>query len=262
MSTTSTVNSKEKIKTSSVTGITIIRIAAFAFAIVSWKATASGLSEYVFGPGWQSALISFAIQAILFVFNLKLPFYFNRIGENTSDREKKKYCFGKKKGSERNTYKTTAFQRAIIGFYIVVLCSSSFFSFVYICNYVVYEHQSGYIDDNTILVSSYREILNDTDDYISEDIKAMQILASKLLGELQNKYPVDSTNDNSVSKQDFVNLVNEAQDAYDIAKEEYNTAKDDVESLKYEKDSYADSRNATTWHDRQDEWEKNMRKQR
>lgn len=256
MNTTSTANNKEKIKTSSVTGITIIRIAAFAFAIVSWKATASGLSEYVFGLGWQSALVSFAIQAILFVFNLKLPFYFNRIGENTPDREKKKYYFGKKRGFEKKTYKTTAFQRVIIGFYIVVLCSSSFFSFVYICNYVVYEHQSGYADDNTILASSYREILNDTDDYISEETKAMQILASKLLGELQEKYPVDSIKNNSVSREDLENLVSEAQDAYEIAQEEYDTAKDDEESLKYEMNSYADSRNSTTWHDRQDEWEK------
>ena len=96
MNTTSTFNNKakDKIKISGVTGITIIRVAAFAFAIVSWKATASGLSEYVFGQGWQAALVSFAIQAILFVFNLKLPFYFNRIGENTPNREKKKYRFG------------------------------------------------------------------------------------------------------------------------------------------------------------------------
>ena len=55
MNTTSTFNNKakDKIKISGVTGITIIRVAAFAFAIVSWKATASGLSEYVFGQGWH-----------------------------------------------------------------------------------------------------------------------------------------------------------------------------------------------------------------
>lgn len=258
MSATSTVNNKtkDKSKTSNVTGITIIRVAAFAFAIISWKATATGLSEYVFGPGWQSAIVSFAIQAILFVFNLKLPFYFNRIGENTPGREKKKYRYGAKKGTEKETYKTTAFQKVIIIFYIAVLCSSSFFSFVYICNYVVYEHQSGYVDDNIILASSYREILNDTDDYITEDTQAMQILASKLLGELQDKYPVvDSNKDNSVSKEDLENAVNEAQDACDIAKEEYEMAKDDADAFKEEKDSYADSRNGTTWHDRQDEWE-------
>lgn len=258
MNTTSTFNNKakDKIKISGVTGITIIRVAAFAFAIVSWKATASGLSEYVFGQGWQAALVSFAIQAILFVFNLKLPFYFNRIGENTPNREKKKYRFGEKKGSEKKTYKTTTFQRIIIGFYIIVLCSSSFFSFVYICNYVVYEHQSGYVDDNTILASSYRKILNDTESYITEDTKAMQIIASKLLGELQDKYPVDSSKNNSVSKQDLENAVNEAQDACDIAKEEYDTAQNDADSFKDVMDSYASSRNGTTWHDRQDEWEK------
>ena len=85
---------KEKRKGSNITGIVLIRIAAFAFAIVSWKATADGLSKYVFESDWQSGLVSFAIQTILFVFNLKLPFYFAKIGELAPDREKKKYRFG------------------------------------------------------------------------------------------------------------------------------------------------------------------------
>lgn len=157
------IGKKEKSKKSNVTGVVLIRVAAFSFAMVSWKATADGLSRYVFGDSnWQSGLISFAIQAILFVFNLKLPFYYTKIGELASDREKKKYHFGAKKGREKNKFKATVFQKIIIGFYCMILLSSSFFSFVYICNYAVYEHQSGYTDDNTILLSSYREILNDT----------------------------------------------------------------------------------------------------
>ncbi len=247
----------KKNQISSLTGIAIIRVAAFAFAIVSWKATANGLSEYVFGGGWQPALISFAIQAILFVFNLKLPFYFNRIGENSPNRKKRRYFWGQKRGKEKDTYKTTVFQKVIVVFYIVVLFSSSFFSFIYICNYVVYEHQSGYVDDNTILNSSYREILNDTNEYIVENIKAMQILASKSLGNLQNDFfVVNTSNDNAISKEELEDLVSEAQDTYDIAKEQYEAAKQNVDAFETEKNSYANSREDTNWHDRQDEWEK------
>lgn len=258
MNTNSTSNKNIKFpnKKSHLTGISIIRVAAFTFAIVSWYATASGLSAYVFGPGWQSGLVSFGIQAILFVFNLKLPFYFNRIGENSVNREKKKYYFGPNKGNERSSYKTTGFQFVIVCFYIVVLLSSSFFSFVYICNYVVYEHQSGYVDDNTILISTYREILNDTDDYIKEDTKAMQILASKLLGELKDKYPIKTTGNNSISLQELNDKLAETEDSFAIAEEEYNIAKEDADRLKDDMDDYAKSRNSTVYHNRQDEWER------
>lgn len=247
-------------KISNLTGAAIIRVAAFVFAIVSWYATASGLSAYVFGPGWQSVLISFGIQSILFVLNLKLPFYFNRIGENSPDRIRKKYHFGSNKGNMRLAYKTTGFQFAIIGFYFVVLLSSSFFSFVYICNYVVYEHQSGYTDDNTILTSTYREILNDTDDYIKEDTKAMQILASKILGDLKEKYPIEKTDDNYVSLNDLKDKLAKAEDAVKDAEEDYNTAVSDVNRLKKVMDDYAKSRNNTGYHDRQDMWERKYKK--
>lgn len=114
-------------QTSSKNGITIISVAALSFAVVSWKATAEGLDAYVFENGWQSMLISFAIQSILFVFNLRLPFYYKHIGEMQKVREKKKYRFGPKKGTEKNTYKSTVFQKVILAFYIVTLLSSSFF---------------------------------------------------------------------------------------------------------------------------------------
>lgn len=247
---------KEKKKKSQRTGTAIIRVAAFAFAVVSCYATAEGLSLYVFDSGWQSVCISFGIQSILFVLNLKLPAYINRIGENAVDREKKKYWIGAKRGQEKNTYKATAGQKILCGFYLVVLLSSSFFSFVYICNHVVYEHQSGYVDDNIILSSEYRRILNDTDNYITEYTKATQILASKLLGELKEAYPVVPASDEAVSLEELNDKVSEAQDACDIAEEEYAMAKEDVKAAKDEMDGYQASRNNTTWHDRQDEWQK------
>lgn len=249
-------NTGEKRKRSEVMGVVLIRIAAFAFAMVSWKATADGLSKYVFGSsGWQSGLVSFAIQTILFVFNLKLPFYFEKIGELASDREKKKYHFGAKKGKEKRKFKITAFQRVIIGFYCTILLSSSFFSFIYICDYVVYEHQSGYVDDDILLTSSYRKVLHDTYRYMKEEIKAKQVLASKILGELNKDYSSESKESKNLSKQQLIEAVSIAQDAYDIAKVEYNEAVDMMKAYNNEMDSYASSRNGTTWHDRQDEWE-------
>lgn len=46
----------------SMSDITIVTTAAFAFSIVSWKATAEGLQSYVFTNGMEAALISFAIH--------------------------------------------------------------------------------------------------------------------------------------------------------------------------------------------------------
>lgn len=238
-------------------GIKIIKSVAFAFAIVSWKATADGLGKYVFtSSGWQTGLISFGIQALLFVFNLQLPLHLAKIGEHSPERKKRKYYFGSKRGCEKKSYKITAFQSVIIGCYLLFLCVSSGFSFVYICDSVVYKHQSGYVDDNTVLTASYRKTLSDTYNYITEGNKAMQILASKYLGKLSEEYPNESEENQGSSKQDLMNIVQESQDAYNIAEEEYNMARDTVETYKSEMDSYAISRSTTTWHERQDEWEK------
>lgn len=244
----------KKRQTSDEKGIRIISVAAFAFAIVSWKATAEGLDAYVFDHGWQSALISFAIQSILFVFNLKLPFYISHIGEIAEERKRRKCHFGDNKGNEKKTYKLTGLQRVIIVFYAVILASSSFFSFVYICNDVVYKHQSGYVDDNAILFSQYREILNDTDDYIRENKKAMQILASIHLGELQQEYPTEN-NEDGKSLQDLESSRKLAEELFDSAEEEYQNAKDDADKLQEVVQGYEKQRNGTRWHNKQEEWE-------
>lgn len=77
-------------KTRNANGITIVKVAAFTFAIVSWNATADGLSTYIFTESqWMATLISFGIQSILFVLNLKLPFYYHKIGKNCPNREKR-----------------------------------------------------------------------------------------------------------------------------------------------------------------------------
>lgn len=247
---------KPKNTKSRLMGISIVRVAAFSFAIVSWYATSAGLSDYVFESRWQSGLISFGIQALLFVLNLKLPFYFNRIGEKEPNREKKKYLFGDNKGQYKQSYKMTAYQRMLIVFYIAVIVCSSFFSFIYICNHVVYKHQSGYSDDNSILTLSYRSILNDTDVYVTENTKAMQILASKLLGELKEVYPSASDSKNPLSLEELKVIEKESQDDYDIADDEYESANGRVEFLQKEIEAYQENIINTEYHSWWEFWER------
>lgn len=71
-------------------GIRIVKVAAFCFAIISFIATSEGLASYVFEYRWQAYMISFGIQSILFVFNLKLPYYFEKIGSLVPNDKKKR----------------------------------------------------------------------------------------------------------------------------------------------------------------------------
>lgn len=112
----------------------VLTVAAFCFAIVSWMATARGLQAYVFSGGAEATLISFGVQSILFVFNLRLPFLIEKIGESTPKEERKVNRKGK--------YKYTFAQIIAIVFYALVLITSSFFSFVYIGNELVYKHDT------------------------------------------------------------------------------------------------------------------------
>lgn len=50
-------------------GIYIMRIATVMLAIVSWWATAQGMSDYVFSEKWQANLASLAVQSILLGLN-------------------------------------------------------------------------------------------------------------------------------------------------------------------------------------------------
>ena len=232
---------KNTISNKSMSDITIVTTAAFAFSIVSWKATAEGLQSYVFTNGWEAALISFAIQSILFVLNIKLPFYFHKIGQNTRTN---------------HTKKITHFQTLLLVFYFMILSSSSFFSFVYICNNVVYKHQSGYTDDDSLAQSEYTKILSETKHYIRNASNAKRILANEYLNKIQSEYALSTTQTQEEKSLDELNaLLNNAETAQALAKEEYETAKADADSLKQDMDSYAQQRTNTTWHDRQNEWE-------
>lgn len=138
----------------------------------------------------------------------------------------------------------------------MILSSSSFFSFVYICNNVVYKHQSGYTDDDTLAQSKYTKILSETKHYIRNASNAKRILANEYLNKIQAEYALSTTQTQDEKSLDELNvLLNNAETSQTLAKEEYETAKADADSLKQNMDSYAQQRANTTWHDRQNEWE-------
>lgn len=204
----------------------VLTVAAFCFAIVSWMATARGLQAYVFSGGAEATLISFGVQSILFVFNLRLPFLIEKIGESTPKEERKVNRKGK--------YKYTFAQIIAIVFYALVLITSSFFSFVYIGNELVYKHDTGYADDNTVLMSFYRNQLNEAEKAIDENLRVLPLRASNKLSNLQVKMSEAGLIENSQSvnlealnakKSDIIKVVKEKQTAFENAEREYNQAK-------------------------------------
>lgn len=211
----------------------VLTVAAFCFAIVSWMATARGLQAYVFSGGAEATLISFGVQSILFVFNLRLPFLIEKIGELTPKEERKVNRKGK--------YKYTFAQKIAMGFYALVLITSSFFSFVYIGNELVYKHDTGYADDNTVLMSFYRNQLNEAEKAIDENLRVLPLRASNKLSNLQIKMSKAGLIENSQSvnlealnakKSGIIKVVKEKQTAFENAEREYNQAKTDYEDAK------------------------------
>lgn len=219
-----TGNSKKKTKISmDKQGVKVIKVAAFCFAIVSWFATAKGLKSYVFERDWQAYLISFAIQSILFVFNLQLPAYFVKIGNRVPDSQKKK--------RKNNTYKWVGMQRIIAGFYSIVILASSLFSYVFIVNFVYKDTR--YKDSNIILDSNYRKYLYQTEEFIIEDTKAMQIVVNEKVSELRKNIP-EKSNTRSDSNTSIVNAQNnlEAKEAIcQSAEAARNNAKNNYDKI-------------------------------
>lgn len=166
--------------------IQILKIAAFCFAIISWIATAYGLQNYIFqDASWQATLVSFAIQSILFIFNLKLPYYFGKIPYKKLKagqgfflcRLLKNYIFNSR----------TIF----ILFYTLILMSSSCFSYVYIANRIY--TSTKYIDANMYLDRAYRNALQQTNVYTQEYISYMEYQIGFILEQLQAKLGVNQT---------------------------------------------------------------------
>lgn len=213
-------------------GIRIVKAAAFCFAVVSWYATARGLQEYVFiGQYWQALMISFGIQSILFVFNLKLPNYFDRIGERIPEefRKHRKYHTWKRRGESKSTFRWSFLQKLIALFYVIVLLASSFFSFVYMTN-LVYKNTQ-YIDANVILDRKYRMYLNEIDVYSNEFAKVSQLTINSKLAKLQELTKGSNSGDQK-SKSDLENILIEKQKEYNIKSAEQKAAQSRFETAK------------------------------
>lgn len=135
--------------------IKIISVAAFCFSIVSCITTATGLGDFVFKDkqAWQAALISFSVQSILFVFNLRLPEYFSRINENI-----------RTKYNILRPIKLLILDLVFVLLYISVLIASSLFSFVYIFDAAYLSRDISYIDADVILTSEYNKAQRDYDE--------------------------------------------------------------------------------------------------
>ena len=222
MANLTTTRTRNKTFNSTQAGTRIIKVAAFCFAVISWLATAEGLRMYVFNYAWQAHLVSFGVQSILFVLNLKLPYYFKLLGRrNSSPKEHRNHLF----------------QVAIAAFYVVAMLFSSFFSFVHISNSVVYGHDSGYSDDNTVLANSFRHILDKTEKYIDENIKATQIVAGKQLAALQMEM---GTIDDSYVVETFEALQNSVAEA-DLVYKNASVAKDNAQRVCNAKYEYVQS---------------------
>lgn len=164
-------------------------IAAFCFALVSFKATADGLAKYVFSKdnALIAYLLSFGIQAFLFMLNLQLPTFIPKIYQNYKEHKALTDQETEKKASYIETKKSCSWKIATSVFMCVILTlTSSIFSFVFICT----EAYSGtrYIDANYALSKTYSEVLSDANEYVNEYIKYSQIEVGEALTALINAH--------------------------------------------------------------------------
>lgn len=218
--------------------IHIVTVAAFSFSIVSWFATAQGLYEYVFiDQHWQALMLSFAIQSILFVLNLRLPQYFNLVGLKISPVRNQ--C-EKHNVDVEKIFIWKLLRKALLGlskllrkvivsiFYILILVSSSLFSFVYMTN-LVYKNTQ-YIDANVALDRSYRMYLSEIDTYSNELTKLSQLTINSKLSELQTLVH-DHTNSQE-SKSDLENALIKKREEYNVKLAEQKTSQSKFDTAK------------------------------
>lgn len=198
--------------------VKILRVAAFCFSIISWLATAEGLANYVFSNDWRVYVISFAIQSILFIFNLQLPTYWEKL----------------------QLKKLKAF---FVILYILFLLASSIFSFVYICTNAVYMHKIGYTDISIILTSEYKEMWNQTDKYIDEYKKYSLLHASSLLEDFTD-ISVDDESDSGHTLSELKAIEREAEKKYLDSQVNYNNEVDNLADVEKKRDALYDVRYA------------------
>ncbi len=196
--------------------IKIISVAAFCFSIVSCITTATGLGEFVFtdSQAWQAGLISFSIQSMLFIFNLRLPEYCSIIGKNI--QSSKKIIDGLKRIFVKGLF---------LLLYGSVLVSSSLFSFVYIFDSSYLNRDISYIDADIKLTNEYNKALKETKEYIDEYLKVSEISMGAKLSELQSMLP--DTDPNTKSEDELKEEERQANENYlNIVTERENKEKE------------------------------------
>lgn len=183
--------------------IKIISVAAFCFSIVSCITTATGLGEFVFtdSQAWQAGLISFSIQSMLFIFNLRLPEYCSIICKNIQNS--KKIIDGLKRIFVKSLF---------LLLYGSVLVSSSLFSFVYIFDSSYLNRDISYIDADIKLTNEYNKALKETKEYIDEYLKVSEISMGAKLSELQSMLP--DTDPNTKSEDELKEEERQANENY------------------------------------------------
>lgn len=197
-------------------GIKLIKMATFWLTVISCITTATGLSNFVFKGSqvWQAGLISFSIQTVLFILNLKLPEYFAKIKNSINSGVGKFFVLA-----------------SFVMLFGVMLFSSSLFSIVYIFDASYLSRNISYIDADIVLDSKYNEVLDLTSEYIDENIKATGIIASKQLAnmdlpeasssEAKSKEELELEKDNKyIEWQGCVKQEKILQKQYDIAASE------------------------------------------
>lgn len=210
--------------------IKIISVAAFCFSIVSFITTATGLGEFIFTEkqAWQAAIISFSIQSILFVFNLRLPGYFNKINNNIGARN---IVF--------KFLKKIAIDSLFIIFYICILIASSLFSFVYIYDASYLSRDINHVDADIVLTNEYNSTLKNYNNYVNNEIKTVELQMNKKLGELIELLPKSDVE--ALSLNELESKYEEAESKYKIAVAAYERKKEELDSYNEMIQSYIDS---------------------
>lgn len=118
--------------------VDVLRLCTVLLAVVSFWSTAQGMTNYVFSEKWQAYAGSLAIQGILLGLNFSFPTFWHLISS-----------VWKKMG--------------LIIMTIVVLCCSSWFSFIFIVEHVY--GQSWDVESRLLIQSTYRKQLYAANDY-------------------------------------------------------------------------------------------------
>ena len=216
--------------------IKIISVAAFCFSIVSFITTATGLGEFIFTEkqAWQAAIISFSIQSILFVFNLRLPGYFNKINNNIEARN---IVF--------KFLKKIAIDALFILFYICILIASSLFSFVYIYDASYLSRDINYVDADIVLTNEYNSALKNYNNYVNNEIKILELQMNKKVGELIELLPKSDVE--ALSLNELESKYEEAESKYKIAVVAYERKEEELDSYNKSLESYLSYNESGYW---------------